>query len=233
MNIKQLNELAVKIFNKVEEMGVVDATIPIAETLLPASAYVLEPLNAIYKSANQRKLQYMLTGLSEGVDIEKKMNDLYSYVKNSDRAFYVSECVQKVLLGSAPVVCCIFGLILSDLTRKDDNIDQTDAVLINALSSFTDEDIRNFSDIVSGRYQVEDLGENYIDLQKFPETKKMNYRMTVDLCIQTRIFRDDFAVDSKGVAHIRAINTTGVSDRLMSYVNRARRQLSYGGNSDS
>lgn len=230
MNADRLTEWAVKIRDKVDEVGVVDALIPIVETLRPESVFVLEPLNAVYKSANQMKLQYMLSGLAEGLDMEKKMNDLYNYVKNRDRAFYVSECVQKVLLSNAPVVCCILGLMLSDLTQKDDDIDQIDAVLLNALSGFSDEDIRNFSDIVSGKYLHEDLGDNFIDSQKFPENKKMNYRLTVDLCIQSRILRSDAATDRKGGLHMGTIKTTIVSDKLIGYVDRARRQLSYGVN---
>lgn len=228
MNTDRVAEWAVKIRDKVDEVGVVDALIPIVETIKPESVFVLEPLNAVYKSANQMKLQYMLSGLAEGLDMERKMNDLYNYVKNRDRAFYVSECVQKVLLSNAPVVCCILGLMLSDLTQKDDDIDQIDAVLLNALSGFTDEDIRNFSDIVSGKYLKNDLDGDYIDTQMFPENKMMHYGLTVDLCTQSRILQSDFATDGKGGLYVGLIKTTIVSDRLNGYVNRARRQLNYG-----
>ena len=233
MNIDKINELITKVSDRVNEYGLVDPAITAIETFNPEWVLILEPLKTLYKSANQIKLQYMLRGLCNGLDEERKMNDLYNYVNNKERAFYVSECVQKILLSNSPVVCCIMGIMLSDLTQRDEDIDQIDAILLNALSSFTDEDIRNFRDIVSGKYKQPDLGEEFISTEMFPTNKKTSYVLTADLCTQSRILKSDAATDGKGALYLGMIKTTVVSERLSNYVYRAWRQLNYGIDNDN
>lgn len=200
------------------------------ETIVPESVFILEPLKAICSAADELRFQRMLKGLSpDPLDVERKMNDLYQFVTNEERALFVSDCFRKALLSRSRVVCCIMGLILADLTSGELDLNQTDTIIMNALEDFTDYDIENLYRITSGEYTkvVAEPDIRYIDQTLFPKDKRESYTMTLELCCRNRITQKEFWVDNDGNAYVDAVKIGETTEKMRDYIVRARRQLNY------
>ena len=179
--------------------------------------------------ADQTKLNCIIKGLSEDKNVETRMNELYTYVKQSkEHAFLVSDSFRKMMLSNSVTACCIMGIMLGDFTKENRNPTQYETIVMRALSLFTDYDIRNFDEMIRNNYIIEtESGSKYIDITKFPKDKKDGFMMTLDFCNQNRIFNYGSLVDGCGVVMDASI-IDKVSELLFSYINRARRQMSYG-----
>lgn len=229
MNIEQVKTALHSLSSIIKDKRSLNVGIAYTETFIPSSVYVIEPLRAICSASDEIRFEHMLKGLgSDPLDVERKMNELYNFVTDEDRAFFVSDCFRKTLLSQTPIVCCIMGLILADINSKTISINQHDAIIMNAITNFTDNDIRNFYDITSGQYTVNASDNKYIEEQLFPSQVRTDYNLTVDLCCQNRIFSKTFWVDDNGSGHLNAVTYGEVAVTFRNYITRARRQLQYG-----
>lgn len=58
--------------------------------VIPALNEANEYIDKIAKLSNDYKLYYAWKCLAEGNNVEKSINELYNYVKDSERAFFIS-----------------------------------------------------------------------------------------------------------------------------------------------
>ena len=220
-----------RVYNAVKQYGVFDLGITFFENTHPKSTLVLEVVKSIGQVYDQIKLNYLLNGLSNGYDTEKKLDELYNYIRNPERAFLVSDCFKKLMLAQSPVVCCILGLMLSDSMRQGAEFDSKDSIVMNGIVSFTDYDLRNFQDIMSKRYDVSTIdGYPRIDSTLFPDDRREELELTLELCIQNRILRRAVGMIEEGNLSINLVQYGDIAERLGIYVARARTQLKYGEN---
>jgi len=229
MNFDDFRNQFERLLGRLKEYSIIDTGTTVLETVYPETTFFIEPFRMLCSASDKFRFNYMLKGLGEGLDMERKMNELYNYVRNEDRAFYVTDCFRKTLLSKAPIACCIMGIILSDITNGDFDLGQTDVLIMNALMDFTDYDIRNFYEITGGNFtSVTKEGTQFIDESKFPEEKRRGYDLTIGLCCQTRVMKKGPVLQDDGGLVMDAIQFDDVSEKLRAYIDRAHRQLSYG-----
>lgn len=217
------------IYKAIKEYGVIDAGITVFEACSPKNAVALETVRGIIHLSDHFRLNSLLRGLSDGYDTERKLDELYSYVSDSERAFFVSDCFRKLVLAQSPVVCCILGLILSDSMRPGAKTDSKNAIIMNAIISFTDYDLRNFQKLMSGEYDIHTPeGIPGIHSSCFPVENREELELTLELCIQTRIMKRTSNVIGDGNLYLDFIQYGDIAKRLNMYISRARTQLRYG-----
>lgn len=219
-----------KIYGEMKKYHIVESGAEVVKYYKPQYTLIIEGIKQICSLADQMKLDGIIRGLSEGSNIETRMNELYSYVENNrEHAFLVSENFRKVMLSGSTITCCIMGVMMADLSSEKRDPTQCETIIMRALDSFTDYDIHYFKEIIDNTYivQTED-GIKYIDVSTFPEDKKSEYMMTLDFCKQNRIFKSDSVVTDDGAFIADAAIVDNISDMLYVYIDRAKRQMSYG-----
>ena len=190
----------------------------------------IEVLKHVNLYSDHYKLNAIIKGLAEENNVETKMNELYSFVsKSKEHAFVVSEYFRKAMLSSSPIVCCIMGILLAKLAGENRKPTQEEAIIMRAISSFTDYDIQYFYEIMTSDCIIEnEYGKRYIDTSMLPLAE---YEMTLDICKSSRIFASGSVSNDAGVLIMDVAIVDDIADELMDYVFRAKRQMEYESNS--
>lgn len=188
----------------------------------PLSAIALETIKKISEVSDSIRLNMMLKGLAIGLNEETRLNELYNYVNTPERAFHVSNLFRQTLLSQSPIVCSIYGVILSEHVDSDSNLDYEDLIVLNALQTATDFEIR----------YMDDIFRNYI-LDGFIADEKMKkdgkcYDMVIEWGINNRVLQMQGGREVDGITTISgspAINRC--STKLQGYINKARQYFRY------
>lgn len=222
--VEQMKE----IIEEIKGCGIIEYGANLLEFGLPQYTILIETVKQLGGMADQIKLNCIIKGLSEDKNIETRMNELYTYVKNNkERAFLVSDSFRKMMLSNSTIACCIMGIMLGDFAAENRNPTQYEAIIMRALSAFNDYDIIYFNEIMHNNYIIEtENGIKYIDCSKFPDDKKENFMLTLDFCNNNRIFKlGTIYNDGCVIADVSTVDK--VSEVLLKYINRARTQMSY------
>ena len=125
----------------------------------------------------------MIKGISTELNQEKQINQLYGYVENSEEnAFYVANTLRKALLSDSPIACTIMGRILARHVSEGSTYDQDDNIIFHALENATDQDIKQFVNVM--KYSKTDRGTFRIPCDDMnPEFKSF-----LEWCVYNRIF---------------------------------------------
>lgn len=110
-----------------------------------------------------------------GLECWKSINELYNYVSNPDRAFYVSTSFRKIILSNSTIAASIIGVMLGGNKNQNREFNRTDIILLNALENISDYDIRILYEMMDNKYTNDDIGREYIDEMKFPKDKKADF----------------------------------------------------------
>lgn len=227
-NLGKIAEKMKDILEEIKGYGIVEYGASLLEFGLPQYTIFIETVKQLGGMADQIKLNCIIKGLSEGKNVETRMNELYTYVKNNkEHAFLVSDSFRKMMLSNSTIACCIMGIMLGDFAAENRNPTQYEAIIMRALSTFNDYDIIYFNEIMHNRYIVEiENGTKYVDCSKFPDDKKEEFMLTLDFCNNNRIFKfGTIYNDSCVIADVSTVDK--VSEVLLKYINRARTQMSY------
>ena len=227
-NLGKIAEKMKDILEEIKGYGIVEYGASLLELGLPQYTIFIETVKQLGGMADQIKLNCIIKGLSEGKNVETRMNELYTYVKNNkEHAFLVSDSFRKMMLSNSTIACCIMGIMLGDFAAENRNPTQYEAIIMRALSTFNDYDIIYFNEIMHNRYIVEiENGTKYVDCSKFPDDKKEEFMLTLDFCNNNRIFKfGTIYNDSCVIADVSTVDK--VSEVLLKYINRARTQMSY------
>lgn len=85
------------------------------------------------------------------------------YVRASEEhAGYVANTIRKAMLADSEIVCVLMGRILADHIAVNEKYDRHDVIILHALGSATDDDIK-FDMMRSVQNGELPLGEEYID----------------------------------------------------------------------
>lgn len=68
---------------------------------------IYDAIVSVSNAANVIKLSCALKCLDEDLNVEKSINELYNYVSNPDRAFYVSTSFRKIILSNSTIAASI------------------------------------------------------------------------------------------------------------------------------
>lgn len=174
--------------------------------------------------ADEIKLDSMLQGLSKGLNVETRLNELYSFINNPERAFMVSNLFRQTLLAQSPVVCCILGIILSDCIDNDHTLQYADLIILNSLQTATDFEIKYIKEIINNYVDDGYVDENAIE----KSLMATEYYMTLEWCKTNRILGTTGMREINGMtifSEFLIINTC--TERFLDYIERARVFLEY------
>lgn len=227
-NLGKIVEKVKDILEEIKGYGIVEYGASLLEFGLPQYTIFIETVKQLGGMADQIKLNCIIKGLSEGKNVETRMNELYTYVKNNkEHAFLVSDSFRKMMLSNSTIACCIMGIMLGDFVAENRNPTQYEMIIMRALSTFNDYDIIYFNEIMYNSYIVEiEKGTKYIDCSKFPDDKKEEFMLTLDFCNNNRIFKLG-TIYSNGCLMADVSTVDKVAEALLNYINRARTQMGY------
>lgn len=223
MVIEQFGKLNEQMKNVLSKYHMVEFGISMAEIGIPQLSAGIESVKHVCSISDEIRFDAIIKGLTEENNVEMRMNELYSYVTDSNRAFYVSDCFRKAMLGKSPIVCCIMGMILGDIVKDGREFKQKDTVLLNALHNFSDFDICNLTEMVKEEYKT----EGYIDIFKFPQEQKEEFLMTLELCKQNRLIKIENPLIDGTLTLDSKFSCNKSTNELLIYIERARRQMDY------
>lgn len=226
-NLGKIAEKMKDILEEIKGYGIVEYGASLLEFGLPQYTIFIETVKQLGGMADQIKLNCIIKGLSEGKNVETRMNELYTYVKNNkEHAFLVSDSFRKMMLSNSTIACCIMGIMLGDFAAENRNPTQYEAIIMRALSTFNDYDIIYFNEINNIVIIEIENGTKYVDCSKFPDDKKEEFMLTLDFCNNNRIFKlGTIYNDGCVIADVSTVDK--VSEVLLKYINRARTQMSY------
>lgn len=191
----------------------------ILEIGTPYAGLLFSSFKTIAEEADKIKLENILIGLADGLNMETRLNELYSFVKTPERAFLVANTFRQALLSHSQVVCCIYGLILSDCIRDNRDTSYEELIVYNALQTATDYEMLYIKEIFDKYLDGNDVDEKRISKQAEFEY----YKMTIDWCKSNRILSVSSGVRSGGgfdvVGDYLVINSC--TQKLIEYINRA------------
>lgn len=155
----------------------------IANVLADQNACVSVGKNVIsmidhHKFANIRK--YLSMGLNE----EKSINELAEYVKKPERAYFVLSYVRKLILSDSVLATSMMAFIIFKVSGENRNARHEEMMILNALCSMTDYDMRNMYYLCKNCVTAEngDLSaEKKFDADKIMEEKLNSCNITLNL----------------------------------------------------
>ena len=115
----------------------------------PIISAILDVLKDVGGIADEVRCDYLIHGLASGINQEKFTNELSEYIKaNPKNAFDVSNLLRKAMLSNSPIVCLLMGRIIADHVKSHKAFDRSDAIIIHALESATDDDLKDFRKMI-------------------------------------------------------------------------------------
>lgn len=223
---RNAEELLNKFVEKVDQLLAVDI---VNDTeCIPYIGQFVQAGNTLNGAINKKKLYVALKSLSMDANVEKSINELYNYVNNEERAFYVAECFRKIAWSNSKIAASIIGLMLGEIKSQNRDFCNDDLILLNALENMTDFDIRCYKELMEGGYINDDIGKKYLDTTLFPEDRKEEYMNILEFGEKYRLF--SISTNSEegdnyfwGTEYI----PKKVSNMLLDYINRVKQIINY------
>ena len=159
---------------------------------------------------------------------EKSINELYNYVSNPDRAFYVSTSFRKIILSNSTIAASIIGVMLGEIKNQNREFNRTDIILLNALENISDYDIRILYEMMDNKYTNDDIGREYIDEMKFPKDKKADFLEMLEFGDKYQIFGVfTESIEQEKMFFGKQYYKKPVADKLMNYIEQVKQILKY------
>lgn len=153
----------------------------------PAVGAVAGIGNDILVKYNKFKLSFLLRGLSSGSNTEKRLNQLYRYVKSSpNKAIIVANLFKQTINAECPKVCVVYGLILAKHSQSFTELTHDEMIVCKALENATDYDLENFK-VIMDKYFIEISTKKRVSFPKeLGDTTSLT--STCDWCVYNRLF---------------------------------------------
>lgn len=230
MNAKdKLNELNKRIsdFLKLSSENVVVNGVESLIKLEPHIELITEAFSGMVKTVNDCKLFYAWKCISQGLNTERAINEMYNYVDNPGRAYHLSNMMREIVLSNSVLASSILGYILGEMIFEKREFTQEDAILCDALSRMTDFDVKNFAEIMDS-YIGSEFGEEYVDLAKIDKEKKNGIIMSLDLFVNTRLFQKVNSVYKDKTLHMDgSYKKNYIADKMKNYIDKMKQILDY------
>lgn len=106
-------------------------------------------LNLLRRGYSQLKFKSFLKGFNIENPEDGDIKRLIDYIDNKEKSEFIASTFDKILTSNSKIACYIMGLLFNEISKDNRNIEQSDLVLINALSRMNDYDIENFVHLFS------------------------------------------------------------------------------------
>ena len=117
----------------------------------------------ILSQYNTFKLGFLLKGLATGLNMEERLNLLYTYVNSSpEKAVIVANLFRKTINAECPKACMIYGLVLANHVAENTKITYEEMIVCRALENATDYDLIHFKEIMDRYLDTLKVGEHTI-----------------------------------------------------------------------
>ena len=193
--------------------------------IIPCLKDANELVNDVSKYSNDIKLAEAWRCIAEDNDIEKSINQLYDYVSNEERAFFVSDSFKKIILCNSRISSSIIAYIMGEIVSNNRNFEHRDAVLYSVLLQMTDYDIRNFKYLmenVIGKFKEDD---GLIDQEKITNSKE-SFEITIQICLSAGVFRtENGVVDGENYYADNFPKVTDIAYSLLKYIEKVKQLL--------
>ena len=115
---------------------------------------VTEDFSSLVKLADKgirllsmRKFKIFLDGLFyEDISYEN-IDKLLNYVKNKEKAEFITNTFDKVLDANSRIACCIMGLLINEMINCNRDVEYKDLLLIQSLKELNDFEIKKFIEV--------------------------------------------------------------------------------------
>lgn len=224
-----IKDNVIKLIGKLDEIrtGMLGADmVNLISKLNEANEYV----NKIAKLSNDYKLNCAWQCLSEGKDVEKSINELYNYVSDSERAFFISNEFRKIILSSSVLASSVIALIMGKIVKANRKCTHQEAIILNAVGNMTDYDLMNFNVMMENA--IDKLaGHEIINIYKLSKETRDSYRYTLNICANNGLFlieSDLVEEDGDGSLYMGLHYVVmDMSYALMEYIMEVRQLLNY------
>lgn len=124
---------------------------------------------------SRRKFNAFLKGFCyDGTPTEEQLLKLHKYINNETKAEFIADMFSKVLMSNSKLACMVMGTMINDLSSSDKDITHTQLICANSLTSFFDNDIKNYYKLVT--FIINDIDSIfYGQLIGFCESDNSNY----------------------------------------------------------
>lgn len=201
-------------------IGLIEISNPVAGTIAGLG-------NEVLSNYYTFKISHLLTGLSTGLDIEKKLNELYNFVNSSPKkAITVANLLRQTINAECPKVCVIYGRILADHMVDNTDFVYDELIVCKALENATDYDLKNFKEIMD-KYTRKASNGNVIEFPK-GSSKFLEFKTTCDWGVYNRIFVTRLGgVANETIDLDLHYYVTEVASLLLKYINDVQNIMSY------
>lgn len=234
INFRDVVQVITEAFSATEMEPVRDTIISVIGLTNPVAGVGLAAIDSAMKQYNDYRLRLLLMGLAAGNSVEKRISQLYNFVRSSpERAIEVANILKKTINAESPKVCVIYGMVLAEHAADKSAFSQTELILCKALENATDYDIRNFKTIMEKCIVTNKLGFRVVKC-RMEELKKYEY--TCQWAAYNRIFKLETAdfgeLSSEDGEYEPLIMDTGyqvteIADLLMEKIRKIQQVLSY------
>ncbi len=171
---------------------------PVVETIRSGAVGVLglaDPVlgiaagigNDLLSKYNDFKLSYLLNGLASGCNLEKRLNQLYTYVtSSSEKAIKVANLFKQTVNAECPKACIIYGLIMASHLESGTKFTYDELIVCKAIESATDYDLQNFKIIMENYLKSTSNGRRVVFPENFSEIS--TFTTTCNWCVYNRLF---------------------------------------------
>lgn len=192
----------------------------------------------ISQFSNQLKLEQAWYCISEDLDVEKSINEIYNYVSDKDRAFYISNEFRKIILSTSLLSSSIIAYIMGIVVRENRKCTHEEAIISNALINMTDYDLNNIIYLCSEC--VGNLGGREVITIDESKGDVSSYYYTLQLCVGNGLFKiesdfigedmDEDSSDKYGTSLYAGLHyiKNGYTDKLLEYIDKVKQLLRYG-----
>lgn len=186
--------------------------------------------NEFLSHYNTFKLSHLLNGLKTGLNLERRLNDLYNYVNSSQvKAITVANLLKQTVNAECPKVCLIYGLILASHLDSCTDFTHDELIVCKALENATDFDLDNFKEMMNNHLKEASGGRRVV----FPKdlANISAFTTTCDWCVYNRIFVSrmlEWGEMDDGVLDITTnYYVASPAAILLNYINSARQTWNY------
>lgn len=187
--------------------------------------------NDLLSKYNDFKLSYLLNGLASGCNIEKRLNQLYTYVTSSpDKAINVANLFKQTVNAECPKACIIYGMIMASHLESGTEFTYDELIVCKAIERATDYDLKNFKEIMENYLKPISNGRRIVFPKDFLEIS--TFTTTCDWCVYNRLFVSRMAEWEEMGEGTLDISTyyyeANPASVLLSYINDANQIWNYG-----
>lgn len=169
--------------------------------LLEDSIGVIKLLSNSRKAFVLTKFKFFIKGLNYECADKESLEKLIAYVDDKDKAEFITNSFDKVIIANSKLACSLMGLMLNDMVKSKQTVTQPDLTIMQALSTMNDYDVKNFHYLYKacdwGVGKTEIRGSSIVKVCDIISTTSENITYTVNLLERANLVTREGAVSTE------------------------------------